>query len=241
RLLARKDVSLTLIVNGYDDGASTGAVRRFLGDSLGPSDFRKNASRVASATSTATPALVDLLDRRLPVEPAAARAAFDAIVADGGASAGLNPADAAGVRQRLEAFLAVPGAHDFPFTDCAVGNLVFAGSYLLRGRRFNAAVDDYCGLLGLPPGVIDNVTNGENAHLVAIDRQGIVLSTEETIVDARRQNSIDEIFLIDRPLPGGAWTAERARDFFHEHAAHITLNERAAARVDAADLIVYAP
>lgn len=241
RLLGRKDVSLTLIVNGYDDGASTGAVRRFLGDSLGPSDFRKNASRVASATGSAAPALIELIDRRLPKDLGPARAAFDTIAADGGRSAGLRDADAAAVRQRLDAFRAEPGAADFPFDDCAIGNLVFAGSYLLRGRRFNDAVDDYCALLGLPPGVIENVTNGENAHLVAIDTGGVVLGTEEAIVDARRENRIDDIFLIDRPMPEGEWTAETARAFFAAHAARITMNERAAAKVDAADLIVYAP
>ena len=40
-------IALTVAINGYDDGASTGEVRRFLGDALGPSDFRKNASRLA--------------------------------------------------------------------------------------------------------------------------------------------------------------------------------------------------
>ena len=43
-------VALTVAINGYDDGASTGEVRRFLGDALGPSDFRKNASRFARAS-----------------------------------------------------------------------------------------------------------------------------------------------------------------------------------------------
>ena len=43
----RSGVSLTVAINGYDDGASTGEVRRFLGERLGPSDFRKNASRLA--------------------------------------------------------------------------------------------------------------------------------------------------------------------------------------------------
>ena len=44
-LVATPGVKLTIAINGYDDGASTGEVRRFLGDALGPSDFRKNASR----------------------------------------------------------------------------------------------------------------------------------------------------------------------------------------------------
>ena len=48
-LVATPGVNLTIAINGYDDGASTGEVRRFLGDALGPSDFRKNASRVAAS------------------------------------------------------------------------------------------------------------------------------------------------------------------------------------------------
>src|SRR6478672_5194742 len=59
-------IELTLAINGYDDGLSTGEVRRFLGDSLGPSDFRKNASRLALELGTCAPALIELLDARLP-------------------------------------------------------------------------------------------------------------------------------------------------------------------------------
>lgn len=241
RLLARKDVSLTLIVNGYDDGASTGEVRRFLGDSLGPSDFRKNASRVAGATASCSPALIGLVDRRLPDDPDEALRTFLALAESGGREDGLEDREAEAVRRRLRAFREELARGPFQFADCAVGNVVFAGGFLLTGRDFNRAVDDYSALLGLPEGVIENVTNGENAFLVAIDREGAVLGTEEAIVDARRENRIEDIFLIDRPLPAGDWTTERARSYFAEHAAPVTLNARAAARVDAADLIVYAP
>lgn len=241
RLLGRTDISLTLVINGYDDGASTGEVRRFLGDSLGPSDFRKNASRVAAATGSAPAALIALVDRRLPEDPAAARAAFEALARDGGAAEGLSETAASAIRARLQAFASELATGAFDFADCAIGNVVFAGGFLLAGRDFNAAVADYAALLGLPAGVIENVTTGENAFLVAIDRDGAVLGTEEAIVDARRENRIDDIFLIDRPLPAGEWPADRARAFFADHAARVTLNPRVAAKVDAADLIVYAP
>src|SRR5580765_6806890 len=66
QLLKEPRIQLTLAINGYDDGASTGEVRRFLGDALGPSDFRKNASRLALELGTSSSALVDLLDARLP-------------------------------------------------------------------------------------------------------------------------------------------------------------------------------
>src|SRR6476660_8281371 len=65
-LLRDPRIQLTLAINGYDDGASTGEVRRFIGDSLGPSDFRKNASRLALELGTCPPSLVEMLDLRLP-------------------------------------------------------------------------------------------------------------------------------------------------------------------------------
>src|SRR5829696_3296658 len=65
-LVRDRRIKLTLAINGYDDGASTGEVRRFLGDALGPSDFRKNSSRLATELRTADADLVSLLESRLP-------------------------------------------------------------------------------------------------------------------------------------------------------------------------------
>lgn len=257
RLLGRPDVRLTLAVNGYDDGASTGEVRRFLGDALGPSDFRKNASRVAEATGTCSIGLVRMLDHRLPVdlEGDAAAAALSDLAAGGAAAplklaaAEVRDAERRGVAERLEAFLHEWRAsrRPFRFADCAIGNMVFAGSYLRCGRQFNRAIDDYTALLGLAPGVIDNVTDGANACLVAIDSSGAVLGTEAAIVDSRRSSRIADIFLIDRPLTPEecarltALGPERARAELDARAARLTLSERLAARLDDADVIVYAP
>src|SRR6188472_4690479 len=84
QLVAREGVNLTIVINGYDDGASTGEVRRFLGDSLGPSDFRKNASNLAAALRTCPAELITFLDRRCPSPygSAAALALLEAL--DGG-------------------------------------------------------------------------------------------------------------------------------------------------------------
>lgn len=255
RLLAHPRIRVTLAVNGYDDGASTGEVRRFLGDALGPSDFRKNASRAALAKRTASAGLVALLDSRLPVDITAAEAVARLRALANGRlpeelAAGLESspveADLRGVADRVTAFLDAWEASDrtFTFADCAVGNVVFAGCYLRARRRFNDAVDDYAALLGLPAGLIEDVTDGTNAHLVALDVDGKVLGTEEAIVDSRRVNRIDDIFLVDRPLTPAesrAMTAAEAREFFAAHAVEPRLNPRLAERLDHADLIVFAP
>ena len=39
QLVANPGIALVLAINGYGDGASTGEVRRFLGDRLGPVRF----------------------------------------------------------------------------------------------------------------------------------------------------------------------------------------------------------
>jgi len=251
-LVRMSGVDLTLAINGYDDGASTGEVRRFLGDALGPSDFRKNASRLATALGSCAPALVRVLDQRLPPGATAetvATLASDLSGTSAGELASVDEAARSGIARRLRAFLDEYGrsGRPFQFADCAVGNLVFAGAYLLAGRRFNVAVDDYAALVGVPAGVIENVTDGSDAFLVAIDRDGRVLGSEAEIVDATQRNAITDIFLVARPLDPAEcarMTALGAR----EAAARLDvarvqppLNPRLAARLAAADLVIYAP
>ncbi|HEX5475557.1 MAG TPA: 2-phospho-L-lactate transferase CofD family protein [Vicinamibacterales bacterium] len=242
QLVAHAGVSLTVAINGYDDGASTGEVRRFLGDSLGPSDFRKNASRLAAELQTSAAGRMAILDERLPPGTSAA----DAV-------ARLTAIDAAKVGTEavayLKAFLdAYRGSgRSFEFGDCSIGNLVFAGAFLACGRHFNAAVDAYSALCGLPAGLIEDVTDGRDAYLVAIDVNGRILRNEAEIVGARGANRVDRIYLIDRPLteeegarleaagPAAAAAAFAARE------APIGLNPRLAGAIAAADVIVYAP
>src|SRR5688572_25338729 len=184
--------------------------------------------------------MIGALDTRLPV-PCSREDALRAL--EGVASAG-GPE----MRLRVGAFLReLESGRPFEFSDCAIGNLVFAGSYLLRGRRFNDAVDDYCGLLGLPAGLIDNVTDGTNAFLVALERDRGVLVSEAEIVDAKHQNRISDVFLIDRPLSEDDRTAlaklskEQCVKWLEERSRALPLNPRLRERIAAADLIIYAP
>ncbi|MBP1633524.1 MAG: hypothetical protein H6Q10_98 [Acidobacteria bacterium] len=262
QLVRRADVSLTIAINGYDDGLSTGEVRRFLGDALGPSDFRKNASRVAKELRSCPPAAIDLLDLRLPEGATRdeALAVFDAAAgrratAPGWGSracalAGDLPAELRGrIGARLDAFRdeLLASGRPFEFSDCSLGNLVFAGSFLACGRRFNDAVDDYCALVGLPAGLVDNVTDGTNAFLVALDADGRLLASEGEIVDATRQNRIADIYLIDRPVDEAGrerlagLPVERLHEALEARTVRPGLSPRVADALARADLIVYAP
>ena len=244
-------VALTVCINGYDDGASTGEVRRFLGDALGPSDFRKNASRLARLRQTCPPALIDLLDRRLPdaaTEDDVQRLA-DAIERRESGAGELPDAVAAAVVSRLRRFDQSYRRAGRPinFKDASVGNFVFAGGFLACERRFNAAVDDYCALVGLPPGLVENVTDGANGFLVALDDDHRFLGSEEEIVDARRHNRIREIFLIAQPVTEDEQAAlmtlppESRRTVLANRALRPRLNPRLAAALEQAQMMIFAP
>jgi 2-phospho-L-lactate transferase/gluconeogenesis factor (CofD/UPF0052 family) len=239
QLVKLPNIALTIAINGYDDGASTGEIRRFLGDALGPSDFRKNASRIASELGTCPPALIELLDRRLP---------DGATLPDLTALASESAAAFPGAAERLRRFIGELEHGDRPFSlaDCSVGNLVFAGAYLLRARDFNETVDDYCALVGLPAGLIENVTDGENAWLVGVDDGGQLLATEEAIVASGHTGHVRDIFLLGRPLGPidlsvCAADPDRAASLLQLRSVDVRLNPRLAASVSRADLIIYAP
>jgi 2-phospho-L-lactate transferase/gluconeogenesis factor (CofD/UPF0052 family) len=237
-LISRPDVNLTLAINGYDDGLSTGEIRRFLGDSLGPSDFRKNASHLAETLTTCAPELVALLNQRLPDGCSRAQALSV-----------LHEIREVAVRERLDAFERELTTTDrpFDFSDCSIGNLVFAGAFLRCGRQFNAAVDDYCALLGLPVGLIDNVSDGTNAFLVAIDLNDRVLASEADIVDAKRSNRIKDIYLVGDRLSDGdrdmlaAQAPAAVAAWLDSHSVQVPVNARLLDRIANADLIVYSP
>jgi 2-phospho-L-lactate transferase/gluconeogenesis factor (CofD/UPF0052 family) len=263
RLINNPRIDLTLAINGYDDGASTGAVRAFLGDCLGPSDFRKNASWLARELNCCQGALIDLLDYRFPegISSDQAMRVLQCLVSDRS-----DPGDAIGddlwdhfqaveTHRRRDVALSLArfqaelrsSSKSFSFSDCSLGNLVFAGCFLSHGRRFNEACQGYFGLLNLPEGLIENVTAGADAYLVALDREGRLLASEAEIVDVNRRNYIDEIFLIDRPFSpedhhrlSGA-PVDLVRRMVEDRAVSPAPNERLLDRIAAADLIIYAP
>lgn len=262
-LIGQPSIALTLAINGYDDGASTGEVRRFLGDCLGPSDFRKNAGRLGRRLRPAHAALPDLLEWRLPAGCTAAegRHAMQRLAGADGADdphwlgdalslAGrLDAPTRSALTRRLESFLHEldRSSRGFTFSDCSLGNLVFAGSFLACGRRFNAAVDDYCALLGLPEGLLENVTDGRNAFLVALDPAERLVASEEEIVDGRHRGGVREIFLVDR-VPDAAERGALDADgpdatlaWLAEHQAPVGANARLLSRLREADFIIYAP
>lgn len=261
--LKQRQISLKIVINAYDDGHSTGRLRRFIPSMLGPSDVRKNINRLMPSSERSHKSLKLISDYRLPVGISRADAlAFIDHALEGRYSAlpaKIGPAfDDLTIRQNrtLSSYLHtfVKYFHDqerqgrtFDFTDCAIGNLLFAGCYLEQGEDFNRTIDAFSEFYEVRPGTLLNITLGENLFLVADKENGSVLLNEADIVAAQDLAKISNIYLLDgetyhsmcksgsAPPPGG-WSK-----LFRERHQTPRMNPRAAEALASADVIIYGP
>ena len=260
-LLRWPQVELSLLVNAYDDGLSTGALRRFIPDMLGPSDFRKNLSTLLDLHSNEQYALQQFLEYRLPDDfgEAEAKALTDHVKHAGGPSrlpgklpelfTGLGNSQLADrLNSYLIRFFEYYGQSEgkLDLKDCSLGNLVFAGAYLESDGNFNASVRSLAEICGAQAELV-NVTNGESRTLVALKVDGEVLDCESKIVGPQTTTAIDGIYFTMNGLTteqgeelAGKALAEKRR-LLESWEKPVTLSADAAAVLKAADIIVYGP
>lgn len=251
RLVRTKGLKLSLVVNGYDNGFSTGALRRHIPGLLGPSDFRKNVRHHLDPEVPHDRALLAILDHRLGTrDPANELAAVrEALGAEGGTVEpwvvleSLLPTERSELAAGLDAFLGLRGDGPFDLADCSVANLVFAGLYLRCNRDFNATVAGFGALFGSPIRTL-NVTNGENAFLTAT-KDDEVLIDEADVVAAQSPAPIRRLDLLHDPVTDDQAemlnhaTSTQRREWLRTRRAAISLNPQAAAAVEEAEIVVF--
>jgi 2-phospho-L-lactate transferase/gluconeogenesis factor (CofD/UPF0052 family) len=252
-LLRRTDVELSLIVNAFDDGLSTGALRNFIPGMLGPSDFRKNLSYLFGNYSQAQYALKSLMEYRLPGGSEIEKLARFSNGSDktleeplAGWFAQLQPATLQRVRGLLARFFAHAAGAEFDYRDCSLGNLVFAGAYLQHGEDFNAAAAEVGDLVGSRAHLL-NVGTRQNRILVGLKQDGTLLASEAEVVGLQSPSPITHLYLLEQPL-----TAEEKQELASLDAAgkHARLSARdvipklskpAAEAIAGADILLYGP
>ncbi len=255
-------ISLKILINAYDDGHSTGRLRRFVPGMLGPSDVRKNIGRLMPASERSEKSLALVSDFRLPLGIARAEALdwIDRIIAGDFALlpeklAAAFPLLTTWQWRRLSSYLATfrdyfrqqeQGGRDFDFTDCALGNLYFTGCYLEQGRDFNRAVRAFSEFYEVGGDVLLNITRGENLFLAAQKENGSLLLNEADIVATQDDTKIEELFLIDADvflnrIENTAEPSEGWGPLLRSAQRVPELNPLAGEALREADVIIYGP
>jgi 2-phospho-L-lactate transferase/gluconeogenesis factor (CofD/UPF0052 family) len=260
-LLHRPEIELSLLVNAFDDGLSTGALRNFIPGMLGPSDFRKNLSYLLDLYSTQQYALQQLFEHRLPLDFSSDDLAGLRRFVASDLSADLSPALARlldslapATRQRVRALLlqffefhdARAQEQPFDFADCSFGNLIFAGAYLEQQRDFNAAARVLAEMANSRARLI-NVSEGENRILLGLKADGELLASEAMIVGKQSTVAISEIFFLRRPLDLSEWALIADRplieklDWLRKREEQDVPSAAAIEALKCADIIIFGP
>lgn len=249
--LARQGVHLTSVVNAYDDGKSTGEIRRFFG-MLGPSDIRKVQELMLPPDDPDCEQNLRVFQYRFPVD-----ADHDEAVATLAEFARNDRADLCGatftsnkVRSSLRRFVAefltalqaieqVNGER-FSFSDCSVMNCLYAGAFLAFNRNIEQATMFIDRLFKLRGTVLP--TSIEDKKLVALRENGQMLYSEAEIVELRSNVRIERIYLLDRPLDKKrfeALTREEKRYYLERHHCFVGVSPGVRLALQQADIIVY--
>ena len=211
-----EQICLSLFVNAYDDGLSTGEIRRFIPGMLGPSDIRKNVRALMPVRELRHQALRELLGYRFADEIDREEAVHTLKSLARGTGFTAN-CDLQGLQQDLsvrqagviggwcthflkyEEVQEMKGSH-LNYRDSSLGNILFGGCFLEADCDFNEAVKTYVQFCEVQSSVL-NITDGKNLVLSALKEDGHYLPDESSVVSPHKdKGKITELFLQDSYL-----------------------------------------
>jgi 2-phospho-L-lactate transferase/gluconeogenesis factor (CofD/UPF0052 family) len=249
-MLRHQGLNVTSIVNAYDDGKSTGEIRRFF-DMLGPSDIRKVQELMLpeeDPNHAASSALFayrydDGAERDAALEDmrrfTRGQAELAGIAVPGGALRNAVVRFVAEFVGGLEVIEKARGDR-FSFSDCSLMNCLYAGAYLACERDMELTTKTIDRLFRLKGTVLPNSV--ENKWLMALRENGEVLYSEAEIVELRSNVLIDAVYLLDRPLDRDRFaqlSLEEQRYFLRRHHGAANASPGVRLALEQADIIVY--
>lgn len=257
-LARHRHVRLTCVVNGYDDGKSTGVIRKVFGI-LGPSDFRKNHLSLLPPGGPDTEALCSLWRYRFPAgwRQGEAQSVLATIATGRRADSPifefidtLSPPCVDGLCLFVEKFLASAAAIErrlgigLDYDDFAFANCIYAGAVAAHHGDLFAALEALEKLLKIEASVVP--ISRENRWLAALADCGKVLGSEfET--DLYPIVRLREIYVLKQPLSDDARsTMERLpvqekADFLAAQSAPPDLDVACEHLLSTADVILFGP
>ena len=249
-MLRHQGLNVTSIVNAYDDGKSTGEIRKFF-DMLGPSDIRKVQELMLPENGRHHAASKALFAYRYPVD-----AEREAILAEmrgfaegaaeiAGISIGsgtIRSAVQRFVREFVDGLQVIERARGarFDFSDCSLMNCLYAGAYLACERDMELTTKTIDRLFRLKGAVLPNSV--ENKWLMALRENGEMLYCEAEIVELRSNVRIEALYLLDRPLDRPRFeqlSLDEQRYFLSRHHAAANASPGVKLALEQADIIVY--
>ncbi len=234
------NIKVTYIINGYDNGLSTGLCRLAIPGLLGPSDFRKATSSILVNGSESEKLVGSLLETR--IEWKELQKIFNrqnTISLISRMSPTLSVKKAFEISEYITSASAVLSEIDSS-EHIAIGNLLLSGLYL-KHNDFNVSLKNWERVLELNSRFrIINATEGEDVFLGATTESGFTTIEEYVIVEKPGQTPIEKLFLVSREQ----YLKETRRNEWELSSVDYKTilpkpNSEAIEKIQSADIIIY--
>ena len=250
-LLAHQRLHVTSIVNAYDDGKSTGVIRRFFG-MLGPSDIRKVQELMLPKDDPEHEDYVTLFQYRFPRDSNREDVLEQLklfLDSESMELVGIHLNNTR-IREKLKSFLAefLAGLNtiekarqeEFDFADCSIMNCLYAGAFLASNRNIEQATISIDRLFQLRGKVLP--TSIEDKKLVAQRENGEILYSEAEIVELRSNVRVERIYLLDQSLDKATFEIldnDEKRSYLERHHCYVGVSPGVRRALQQADIIIY--
>ena len=244
---------IDIIVNGYDDGKSTGEIRKFIPGMLGPSDFRKNLAHLIDLNSINGKIFKDLLNFRFSNK--VKKSEFISFLE-------LNKKNFIVKKLNLydltfEKFYALKKYFYFflkeykkrkklKINDLSLGNILISSLFLKNKKNFNQSLKEIHTFLDMKNNVY-NVTKGENLFLIGLLENGEIVLDEEKLVTKKHKFRIENLFLLKKKLTKKNLNFLNKKskkfkiDYFNNRNNYPNLNPEVKKIILHSDIIIYGP
>lgn len=193
--LSKDEVDIKILTNAYDNGLSTGSVRKVMGGRiLGPSDVRKNQTTRLKLEQPESP-WHKLLDIRFTSTSDKAED-FCYVEINRALVNGLSEKSALILHSAISEYFRTPDATKIDYNDFSLANIIYAGLAKQNGYSLRKAATIMAGLMGIKDNVILN--DDRSLFLGAITRSGIRVTDEGDIVCwGNEEDPFEDLFFVD--------------------------------------------
>lgn len=241
-----KSIKITSVVNAYDDGKSSGDIRKNF-NMLGPSDIRKVQATLIDEKMKNH---IDFFNYRLPnlEKNYSALNILDNLENFIKDKFNLDNVIIQDLLKYKKSFLKVinnnPSGHIFSFNDCSLINCLYAGGYIYNQRDFLKTIKKFKNLFNIKHDVVIN--SCDNLKMIAIREDGQVLFSESEIVNLRSNVKIHSIFLIKQDILLDIKKIINLNfyekiNFFKKLNIYPNINQELINKILSADIIIFAP
>ena len=234
--------SITSLINTYDDGKSSGEIRKIL-NMPGPSDIRKVQELYLDKSNKSYKLYESIFNKRINTDYSKFILLLDQYIYSHNQTLfGINIYDKKinlYFKKYLKTFKNIILNKKINTTDLSLMNIAYAGSYFYYKKDINKSIDSLSKLFDIKNKIYSCGT--KNLFLLGINNNNKIFDSESKIVEQRSNVNMKDIFLTNQKLLLNNLNKKEKIKKILLNSTKDSISNEAKIKIQNADVIIYSP